>query len=97
LARYRAEHWPRWLEIADDPDAWEETHQEWQTNASAMADRLQHAGLEIVWVDLEPDSFAEWCRTRGLPNDSEARSRFAAEQIGNLPASGSVAASPPAT
>ena len=89
LARFRAEHWPRWLETVDDRENWEQTHAQWQQSAVAMAARMQRAGLEVIWVDLEPEVFAHWCRDRGLLNDAEARSRFAAERIGNLP--------PPAT
>ena len=85
LARYQAEHWPRWLETADDRDHWEKSHRDWQAHAQEMAERLRRAGLEVVWVDLEPDSCAAWCHARGIRNDAEARSRFAAEQIGNLP------------
>jgi hypothetical protein len=69
----------------DDREEWEETHAEWQAESELMAIRLRRAGLEIVWVDLEPDSFAEWCRARGIANNGESRSRFAAEFIGNLP------------
>jgi hypothetical protein len=85
LARFRAEHWPRWIETVDDRATWDETHAQWQQNVQAMAERLHRAGLEVIWVDLEPESFAAWCRERGLRNDAEARSRFAAERIGNLP------------
>lgn len=51
------------------------------------ADRLARAGLEIVWIDLDPTAFSEWCRAHGHENDAESRNRFAAEQIGNMPTS----------
>ncbi len=85
VARYTKEHWPRWLEIVDDRDNWEDTFEEWERRAKDMVSRLRLAGLEVVWVDLEPDSFSRWCRSRGYRNDGEARSRFAAEKIGNIP------------
>ena len=86
IARFRAEDWPRWLATADDAAEWNSTHAEWLQNAAAMAERLSRAGLEVIWIDLEPESFSEWCRARSISNNAEARSRFAAEQIGNLPA-----------
>jgi hypothetical protein len=85
VARYCKEHWTRWLAVVDDRDNWESTFEEWDRLAKGMVSRLRLAGLEVVWVDLEPDSFSHWCRERGYKNDSEARSRFAAEKIGNVP------------
>ena len=87
LPRFQKEHWPRWLEIAEDRAAWRPTFKEWQQEVEARASRLREAGLEVVWIDLEPDSFLEWCMSRGYSNDAEARSRFASEQIGNIPPS----------
>ncbi|GEM_PF-1812500 len=92
VARYQKEHWPRWLEVADDRDDWEPTFEDWEHHARGMVSRLKQAGLEVVWIDLEPESFAEWCRARGYKNDGEARSRFAAEKIGNIPPPGRPAA-----
>ena len=85
VARYSKVHWARWLEIVDDRDNWEDRFEEWEAKANEMAARLQQAGLQIIWVDIEPESFSAWCESRGLSNDGEARSRFAAETIGNLP------------
>jgi hypothetical protein len=85
LVRYHESDWARWLELVDDPDKWEESYAEWSRNSQQAADRLARAGLEIIWVDVDPDEFSQWCRGRSIQNDSEARSRYAAEQIGNLP------------
>jgi 3-hydroxyisobutyrate dehydrogenase-like beta-hydroxyacid dehydrogenase len=57
----------------------------WRGNAEAMAERLCRAGLEVVWITLEPEAFAAWCQARGYRNDGEARLRFAAEAVGNMP------------
>jgi hypothetical protein len=73
------------LETVDDRDNWESDHAEWLQSVTAMAERLRQSGLEVIWVDLEPESFSQWCLARGIANDREARSRFAAEKIGNLP------------
>ena len=85
MPRFPKEHWPRWLEIAADRAAWPATFDKWQQEVDDRASRLREAGLEVVWIDLEPDSFLEWCKSRGYANDAEARSRFASEQIGNIP------------
>jgi hypothetical protein len=69
----------------DDAEKMQDSHAAWLRDAMAMAERLRQSGLEVVWVDVEPESFSRWCRGRGILNDSEARSRYAAEQIGNLP------------
>jgi hypothetical protein len=86
LARYRKDQWQRWLDVVDDRQVWEESYERWHGQAEVMAERLRRAGLEIVWVDLDVDELAAWCKSRGYCNDSEARSRYAAEQIGNIPA-----------
>jgi hypothetical protein len=85
LPRFQREHWPRWLETADDREAWEATFEVWQQAVDARADRLRRAGLEITWIDLEPESFGAWCQSRAYPNNAESRNRFAAEQVGNIP------------
>ena len=85
LVHYRKEQWGRWLEVVDDRETWQDTYEEWQREAEAAANRLRLAELEVVWVDLDPDLFSQWCKVRGYKNDAEARSRFAAEQIGNIP------------
>ena len=85
LPRFQREHWPRWLEIATNRESWEPTFDEWQREVESRAERLRCAGLEVVWIDLEPDSFISWCQSREYANDAESRNRFAAEQIGNIP------------
>lgn len=85
LLRFQKEHWGRWLELADDRENWESSYEEWHRAAEAMAGRLLRAGLEVIWVDVDPEQFAHWCRQRGYLNDGESRSRYAAEQIGNIP------------
>ena len=85
LPRFQMEHWPRWLEIVADRASWKATFDEWQQEVEARAGRLRQAGLEIVWIDLEPEPFVAWCQSRGYRNDAEARNRFAAEQVGNIP------------
>ena len=85
LPRYRRDQWARWLETVDDREAWKATYEAWRGEAEAMAARLLRAGLEVTWIDLEVEAFSEWCESRGYANDTEARNRFAAEQIGNIP------------
>jgi hypothetical protein len=87
LPRFQREHWSRWLQIADDRDVWPATFDDWQREAVDRAARLSRAGLEIVWIDLEPESLSAWCQSRGYSNDAESRNRFAAEQVGNIPPS----------
>ncbi len=85
LPRFQREHWDRWLEVAADRESWKASFDEWQSEAEGRAERLRAVGLKIVWIDLEPDSFVEWCNSRGYENDVEARNRFASEKIGNIP------------
>jgi len=85
LARYRKEQWQHWLESVDDRESWQETYEAWQQHTEEMAGRLQRAGLEVIFIDLDADQFTQWCKARGYQNDSEARSRYSAEQIGNIP------------
>ncbi len=85
LPRLHELHWPRWLEFAADRESWPATFDDWQGESNDRAERLRRADLEIVWIDLEPDSFAAWCQSRGYATDAESRNRFAAEQIGNIP------------
>ena len=85
LPRFQREHWSRWLETVDDPETWKETFEEWQQETEERAGRLRQASLEVIRIDLDPDQFSEWCESRGYANDAEARNRYAAEQVGNIP------------
>jgi hypothetical protein len=84
LVRFRAADWPRWQATAADPERFAEPFEAWRAGAEAMARRLERAGLEVVWIDLDPDRIAAWCRSRGYANDNEKRFQYAAEQIGNV-------------
>ena len=85
LPRYRREQWVRWLQTVDDRETWQATYEAWACESEALADRLSRAGLEVIWIDLDAEEFQKWCESRGYANDTEARNRYAAEQIGNIP------------
>jgi len=84
LPQYREDQWNRWLETVDDPQVFEPGFDRWQAGARAMAGRLERGGLEVIWIELDPDRITEWCKSRNYPNVNEKRFQFAAEQIGNV-------------
>jgi hypothetical protein len=85
LVRYRRDQWERWQEVASDAEQWDATYDAWLAAEQARADRLRRAGLDVIWVELDVDEFTRWCQSRSIVNDQEARLRYAAEAIGNLP------------
>lgn len=84
LVEFRPADWGRWLEIAVDAHQWEASHDDWRQSAEEMAARMRAAGLEVVFVTLDPEMFLQWCTQHGFECNAETRSRYAAIAVGNI-------------
>ena len=81
VAWYRAEQWPRLLEVAVDRSELERTYDEWQVVATKGLADLARAGGRARKVEVDVDELVEWCRSEGRPVDGAARAAFAAFKL----------------
>jgi D-sedoheptulose 7-phosphate isomerase len=76
IAWYRAEQWPRLLEVSADRDALEPTHAEWLTNATKRSGEMAQSGIALRRVDVDVDRMVAWLQERGLPVNADTRSLY---------------------
>lgn len=74
---YTEQNYPRILEVMEDAHLLPSTYAEWRERAEAVHRDLERQRVIVYRVDIDPDSFAAWCRARGLNVDASGRSEFA--------------------
>ena len=81
---YRPEQWRRVRDIATDADELEASYAEWLQVAEEKFKEIQSSGLRVEKVELDSEKLIRWCNERGLENNGQARSRYAAERLSEL-------------
>jgi len=81
---YRPEQWQRVRDIATDADELEASYAEWVQVAEEKLKELRSSGLRVEKVDMDSEKLILWCNERGLENNGQARSRYAAERLSEL-------------
>lgn len=75
---YELENYDAVLRIMADRPKLPRTFHEWRMKAEAEEKRFRRDGKIVVRAFIDPETFPDWCRARGLNIDAEARHRFAA-------------------
>jgi len=81
---YRPEQWERVRDIAADSDEFEDSYVVWLQLAEEKSRELKGRGLRVEKVDVDSEKLIRWCNQKGLENNGEARSRYAAERLSEL-------------
>jgi hypothetical protein len=81
---YRPEQWRRVRDIATDADELEANYAEWVQGAEEKLKQLRSSGLRVEKVDVDSEKLVLWCNERGLENNGQARSLYAAERLSEL-------------
>lgn len=81
VAWYTREGWERLREIADDPDALDESFEAWERQALSALAELQAAGHRIRKVPIDIEALVAWCRDRQRRLDSAARAEYVSEVL----------------
>lgn len=71
----------RALEIFIDSNNMPATFKEWQTLVRRELEEIKHAGNTAIRADFDPETFIDWCNSRGLKANSQARLAFAEHVI----------------
>ncbi len=79
LVWYKEEDWARLKEVFVDGDMLPATYDDWLTRAEAMLEEIRNTGDIGMKVYIDPETFPEWCKEKGLEMNSEARSQMAIE------------------
>jgi len=79
LVWYKEEHWATLKEMFEDGDMLPASFEAWHTRAEKMKADAEAAGDAVIKVYIDPETFPEWCKAKGLPMNSEARSQLAIE------------------
>jgi len=80
VATYSREQWDRLMEVADDRNELESSWEEWKTSHEERIAHLRQQGFEPMEIPVDVDALQEFCRRRGLRNDSGVRAEYAACQ-----------------
>jgi len=81
VAWYTAEQWERLKLLADDPEALDDTHNDWLKNATRNARGLKKRGLKVVKVPIDVDEWAAWCQKNGKSLNGAARAEFTSQKV----------------
>lgn len=84
MAWYQPNDYERLKQIFSDGDKLPATYEQWLQKAENGIAQLRRDGHVIVKVNLNPDTFIEWCRVRGLDVNSDSRRRFASEFVARI-------------
>jgi hypothetical protein len=76
---YRKEEWETLKEMFVDGDKLPVTYEDWLSRAEQMKNEVQAAGDAVIKVYIDPETFPDWCKKKGLEMNSEARSQMAIE------------------
>lgn len=79
FAWFDRENYDELKALFTDGDSLPDTFDQWQTLAERGVDQLRREGKIVIKAYLDPKTFPEWCRSRGLDINSAARRKFAAE------------------
>jgi hypothetical protein len=81
VAWFRPEQWQALKNASVDRKEMEKTHSEWLINANHALRELRAQGVQVEPVEIEVKELVAWCKEQGIPLNSSARSRYAAEKI----------------
>ena len=74
---YRAEDYDAIRRIMTDSDKLPALFHIWRMNAEIGEKKYRRDGHTVVRAFIDPETFPDWCRTRGLSIDAKARMEYA--------------------
>ena len=74
---YQREHYSAILGIMADRDQLPASFHVWLMKAETGEKKYRREGKIVVRAFIDPETFPDWCRTRGLNIDAKARMEFA--------------------
>lgn len=84
MAWYRQEDYAKIKKIMIDHRKLPDTYKQWLKKANQGFEHFTAQGHIVEKVYIDPDTFPDWCATRGLNVDANARIRFASEAVARM-------------
>ncbi len=81
LAWYKRENYARLLDIFEDRDKLHDTYDEWLASAEQLRKTFEEQAVKTIKVDIDPDTFPKWCKSKGLRIDATARADYASWKV----------------
>jgi len=78
---FKPEQWTQLREISADPDVLEVDYDTWHQKAEGRVRDFESRGIHVEQVLIDVNEFSEWCRSRQMRCDAQARSQYAAEEV----------------
>ncbi len=74
---YKEEDWEELLSLFSDSHLLPKTYADWLKRAEEKAEAVRNSGNTVIKVFIDPVTFPEWCRKKGIKCDAEARTQLA--------------------
>jgi len=71
----------RALEIFTDSKNMPDTFEDWKALAGRQLEEVRRIGNIALRADFDPETFIDWCNSRGLQANSQARTAFAEHTV----------------
>ena len=84
LAWYRPGDWMRLKRIVADPEVVDSSYANWKRKALRAMTAMRADGHLCLKVVIDLDELSEWCEEQGIPNNTKARSQFAAYKLSEM-------------
>ena len=81
IAWYRKEQWALLRQVSEEPDKFEDTHEEWLNNATAFKKKLEVEGIVVKEVDIDIEYIIKWCKERHIPINSNNIAEYVASKL----------------
>jgi len=79
LVWYKEEDWDILMDMFPDRHLMPATYSDWLARADELLEKVQAEGDIAIKVFIDPDTFPQWCREKGLKPDAAARTELALE------------------
>lgn len=76
MAYYRKKDWKRFLKMIDDRESMHETWDDWHKDYMNARKSLASKGFEVFDVVIDLNELTNYCKSKGIKNDGNARSQF---------------------
>jgi hypothetical protein len=67
----------RALEVFTDSQNMPAAYENWKTLVGRQLEEIKRIGNVAIRADFDPETFMDWCNSRGLKANSQARTAFA--------------------
>lgn len=77
MAWFKPENFVKLRAMFEDGNKLHRTYPEWLKAALTGQKQLESRGIRVIRVDIDPDDFPKWCKSKGLNLNANARTQYA--------------------